>query len=73
MDRTKQAKHLREVEGLIAKSKRHIARQQEMITELEGDGHDTTPALRLLETLENTRRLHLYTRETIRHELNWVD
>lgn len=69
MDRTNQAKHLREVEGHIAKSTRHIARHQEIIAELEGDGHDTNPARRLLETLENTQRQHLHTRETIRNEL----
>jgi hypothetical protein len=53
-----------------------IAQHQEIIAELEGDGHDTNPARRLLETLENTQHQPLYTRETIRNELKlagqWV-
>ena len=38
MDQTNPAAHLREVEERLAKSKRQTARQQEIITELQGDG-----------------------------------
>ena len=70
MDQTRPTIHLREVEEHIAKSERRIARQQEIITELQGDGHDTTPAKRVLETLEKKRRQQLVTRETIRNGLH---
>jgi hypothetical protein len=69
VDRAKQSGHLREVEESIAKSRRHIARQQEIITELEADGHDISPMRRLLETLESVQRQHLHTRMAIRNEL----
>jgi hypothetical protein len=32
-----------------------------------------TPGETLVETLENTRRLHLYTRETIRNQMKSAD
>jgi hypothetical protein len=69
MEQTEQARQLREIERHVAKGKRHIARQREMVAELEGDGHDTVPARRLLKTLENSQRQHLYACETMRRDL----
>lgn len=72
MHLTMQERHLREVEAHIARGDRHIARQREIIAELEGDGHDTTAARRLLETVETARRLRMAERERLQRTLQYA-
>jgi hypothetical protein len=68
MDRTMLEQHLPQAEGHITLGKGHIARQHEIIAELERDGHDTTEAKRLLAIFEETK-MHLADRDRIRQEL----
>ena len=51
-------------------SDRHIARQIEIIDELERDGHPTTLALDVLATFRALHATHLNHRDTIRKELD---
>jgi hypothetical protein len=69
MDRAKIEEHLRQTDSHIALGLKHLERQREIIAELQRDGHDTTAAVELLATLEETQRLHADTRRTILGEL----
>jgi hypothetical protein len=69
MDRVRIEEHLNQAEQHITLGMMHISRPQQIIAELQRDGHDTTDAEALLATLEETQRLHLSGRETILDEL----
>jgi hypothetical protein len=45
---------LREAERHIVEAEARIAKQRELIEELARDGHDTTRAIQLLETMTHT-------------------
>ena len=62
--------HLDEAERHLALSDRHIARQIQIIDELERDGHPTTLALDVLATFRTLHATHLNHRDTIRKELD---
>ena len=62
--------HLAEAERHLAVSDRHIARQIEIIDELERDGNPTTLALDVLATFRALHATHLNHRDTIRNELD---
>jgi hypothetical protein len=62
--------HLAEAEHHLALSDRHIARQIEIIDDLERDGHPTTLALDVLATFRALHATHLNHRDTIRKELD---
>ena len=54
MDRKMELHHLAIAERAVLKGDRHIAREEQMIAELDRDGHDTKLALA---TLANYRRM----------------
>jgi hypothetical protein len=54
MDRKMELDHLAIAEKAVAAGERHIAREEQMIAELDRDGHDTSLALA---TLANYRRM----------------
>jgi len=55
MDRQMELDHLVNAERAVADGERHIARQEQMVSDLERGGHDTKLAL---ETLAVYRRMH---------------
>jgi len=61
--------HLAEAERHLALSDRHIARQIQIIDELERDGHPTALALDVLATYRAVHATHLIHCDTIRKEL----
>jgi hypothetical protein len=61
--------HLAEAEHHVALSDKHIARQIEIIDELERGGHSTHLALDLLDTYRALRATHVAHRDFIRKEL----
>lgn len=69
MDRTLLTELLAESDRHVAQGERHIARQHQLIAELERDGHDTTSAIEFLSTLEQTQAMHIAHRDRIRAEL----
>jgi hypothetical protein len=58
MDHALLAKHLEDAERQVVLAKEHIARHEAVIADLERDGHDTTQARTLLETLLESQALH---------------
>jgi hypothetical protein len=69
MSRARIEQRLTQVEENIARETRNIARHRELLSELEGDGVDTMALRRLLDTVEETRRLHMAERERLEREL----
>ena len=63
-------RHLAEAERHVALSDKHIARQIEIINELEQHGHSTVVALDLLDTYRALRATHVTHRDMIRNELS---
>jgi hypothetical protein len=61
--------HLAEAERHVALSDMHIARQIEIIDELQQHGHSTLLALDLLETYRTLRETHVAHLDMIRREL----
>ena len=47
--------HLKQAEEHVAVGQKHIARQREIIAELEADGHDVTDSRRLLQLFEEVQ------------------
>jgi hypothetical protein len=60
--------HLAQAERHVAEGEQHIARQRKLIAELERDGHDTTTAIELLRTFEESQATHVENRDRIRAE-----
>lgn len=69
MDRKLEQQHLQEAERHVAEGREHINKQRQIIAELERDGHDTSTARELLETLEQSQRMHEEHRAHIKAEL----
>lgn len=61
--------HLAQAGRRVAEGERHIVGQQNVVTELERDGHDATIALALLRRFEETLALHIADRDRLRAEL----
>jgi hypothetical protein len=59
MNREMELQHLALAEKTIALGERHIQREEQMISELDRDGHDTSEALALLETYRRTQAQHV--------------
>jgi HEAT repeat protein len=64
-------RHLTQAEGHVALGERHIARQIEIVAELERDGHEQTAiaARELLAMFEQTHKSHVEDRDRLRAEL----
>lgn len=69
MDMRLTQRDLAEAERHIALSDKHIARQVEIIDELECGGHSTSLALDLLDAFRMVRATHVAYRDLIRNEL----
>ena len=69
MDRAVWDAHLAQAEQAIAQGERHIARQKELIAELEVDGHDGRAARELLAQFECMQALHIAHWERLRREV----
>jgi hypothetical protein len=73
MDRRTLERHLAEAEKHIATGQAKIARQQEIIAELERDSHDPILARKLLATFEEVQRVQLQERDTVVQELRRLE
>ena len=69
MDRTSLRQHLALTEKHVSMGEEHLARQKELIAELEGNGHDSTQARHLLRLFERSQELHVADRNRLRDEL----
>lgn len=69
MPLTKLLEHLAQAKENVAAGERNIARQRDIIAELERDGHDVTEAKKLLARFEETQALQIAGLETIKSEL----
>ena len=69
MDRAMFEQHLAQAEGHISLGERHIARQRELVSELERGPYDTTEARLLLANFEEVQKMHVVDRDRLRREL----
>jgi hypothetical protein len=69
MDQEMLRQHLEQAEEHVKAGENNIARQREVITTLEGDGHDTTTARAVLVQFEELQAMHIADRNRIRGEL----
>lgn len=58
MDRSILEQHLARAQQHVIEGMDHLVRQEEVLAELERDGHDTAEALKILATLRDTQRQH---------------
>jgi hypothetical protein len=65
MDQWALQQHLVEIERHIARGVVHLARQRELIAELDRAGHDTEEARAILDSLMETQALHQQHRERL--------
>ena len=61
-------RHLAEAEEHIATGEKNIARQRDLIAQLERDGHDTASARNFLGEFEQLQALHIAERERLLRE-----
>ncbi len=61
--------HLALAESHIAQGEQTVARQRQIVGELERDGHDARTARELLIQFEEILRTHFADRDRLRHEL----
>jgi hypothetical protein len=69
MDRVTLERHLAQVEEVIMKGERHLARQRGLVSELERHGLDSDQAQRLLLQFEELQALHIADRDRLLKEL----
>jgi len=69
MDRVMLEQRLALAERHVEEGKQHVEAQCALVRELEGDGHDTTEALRLLGQFEEMLAMHRSDRDRILGEL----
>jgi len=62
---------LAQAERHVAEGEVHISRQRRIVTELEGNGHDTGMATRLLRSFEESQAFHIEHRDRLRRELGF--
>jgi hypothetical protein len=70
MDREMLQRHLALAEEHIATGEKNIARQRDLIAQLERDGHDTASARTFLREFEQLQALHIAERERLLSELS---
>jgi hypothetical protein len=70
MDREMLKRHLAEAEEHIATGDKNIARQRDLIAQLECDGHDTASAKTFLREFEQLQAMHIAEREQLLRELS---
>ena len=69
MDRAMILDHLAQSREQVALGEKHIARQHEIISELDRDGHGTTEARALLVQFEEMQVEHVKHRDRLEKEL----
>mgnify|MGYP005817339777 CR=1 FL=1 len=69
MDRTTELKHLIDADKRVAQGEHHIARQEQLIAELDIHGHDATMARTLLDTFRRCQAEHVAHRNLVLREL----
>ena len=69
MPQWRQMERLALAEEHVALGAKNVARQREIIAELERDGHDATQAWELLAQLEQLQAMHVADRERLLGEL----
>ena len=69
MDRHTLQEHLAKSESHVVIGKRNIARQRQIVADLEQDGHDATTARKILDAFEVLQRLHVQDRDRTAWEL----
>jgi hypothetical protein len=70
MDRSLLIKHLIKAEAHVVQGASHIARQRELIAELERDSHKIEVAVRLLDLFETTQAAYIAHVERLRESLS---
>ena len=73
MNRESLIRHLAQAETRIAVGQKHIARQCEIIAELEQVGHEAVTAKALLVVFETMHTLHIADRDQIAAEIAALD
>jgi hypothetical protein len=73
MDRPALEAELKRAEAQVDSSQKRIARQQEIIAELDREGHDTAPAKDMLVSFEKTQAMHIASRDRIARKLAALD
>jgi hypothetical protein len=68
-DRNILSQHLAEAEEYVASGQRIVARQRELVAQLERDGHDSRQARELLAEFEATLGYQIDDRNRLRAEL----
>jgi hypothetical protein len=69
MDRKLLQTSLAQAERHVVEGERHVARQRNLVTALERDGHDTSRAVQLLCQFEELQAMHVADRDRLRKEL----
>ena len=70
MDRDTLKRHLTKVEEQVAIAAQNVARQRELVAELERDGYDATQAKKMLEQFLEQQALHIADRDRLIKELS---
>ena len=70
MDRDTLKRHLTNVEDQVAITAQNVARQRELVAELERDGYDATQAKKMLEQFLEQQALHIADRDRLIKELS---
>ena len=70
MDRDTLKQHLTEVEEQVAITAQNVARQRELVAELERDGYDATQAKKTLEQFLEQQAWHIADRDRLIKELS---
>jgi hypothetical protein len=70
MDRVMLKQHLAQAEEHIVRGERHLARQRELVSEIERHGRDSDQARRLLLQFQEMQALHIADRNRLLKELN---
>ena len=70
MDRDTLKRHLTKVEEQAAIVAQNVARQRELVAELERDGYDATQAKKMLEQFLEQQALHIADRDRLIKELS---
>ena len=70
MDRDTLKRHLTKVEEQVAIVAQNVARQRELVAELERDGYDAAQAKKMLEQFLEQQALHIADRDRLIKELS---
>jgi hypothetical protein len=70
MDRDTLKRHLTKVEGQVAIAAQNVARQRELVAELERDSQDASQAKKMLEQFLAQQALHIADRDRLIKELS---